>query len=68
LGRLAGEMDGAALTVRVSDLVAATPLASVTRTVKVWEVAVAPTFPLMMPVEAPMVRPLGKVPDEIDQV
>jgi len=61
-------IDGATFTVMVSDLVAEAPFTSVTFTVKVWEVAPAPTVPPMVPLEAPMVRPLGSVPDEIDQV
>ena len=58
-------IDGAALTVMVSDLVAATPSASVSLTVNVEVVAAAPTVPEMTPVEALMVRPLGRVPVEM---
>ena len=64
-GRVVVVMVGAALTVTVSDLVAATPSASASLTVKVCVVAPAPTVPEMTPVEALMVRPLGKEPVEM---
>ena len=61
-GRVVVVMDGAALTVTVSDLVAVTESASVRSTVKVCVVAEALTFPEMTPVVALMVRPLGRTP------
>ena len=59
--------DGAALTVMLSDFVAATLLLSVTLTVKVWLVAEPPTVPEMTP---PLLRlrPLGSDPLEMLQV
>ena len=65
VARLAVVIDGAALTVMDSDLVAATPSASVTLTVKVWLVAAAPTVPEMTPLEELMVRPVGRDPAEM---
>ena len=60
-------MATAAFTVIVSDLVALTPSASVRVTVKVWLVAVAPTVPVIAPVEAFSVSPLGRDPVVTDQ-
>ena len=51
VARLAVVIDGAPLTVMVSDWVSETPLVSVTWTVKVCDVAAAPTVPEMTPVE-----------------
>ena len=59
---------GRAVDRDVSDWVSETPLVSVTWTVKVWLVAVAPTVPEMTPVEALIERPLGSVPAEMLQL
>ena len=55
-------------TVIVSDFVPDTPLASVAATVKVCEVALAPTVPEMTPVLATRLRPVGNVPPVMLQV
>ena len=68
MARLAVVMEGAPLTVMLSDWVSETPLVSVTWTVKVWLVAAAPTVPEMTPVEELIERPLGSVPAEMLQL
>jgi hypothetical protein len=60
--------DGAATTVMVSDFVPEIPWVSCTLTVKVSLTAPAPTVPLIVPVELLIVRPVGRMPLEIDQV
>jgi hypothetical protein len=60
--------DGAAFTVMVSDFVPEMPWASCTLTVKVSLTAAEPTVPLIVPVELLIVRPVGRMPLEIDQV
>jgi hypothetical protein len=61
-------MLGAAATVMVSTWVSETPSASVAWTVKVSLTAAEPTVPLIVPVELLIVRPVGRMPLEIDQV
>jgi hypothetical protein len=64
--RVVVETVGGAFTVIVSDLVAATPSASVKATVKVWEVADAPTGPLIVPEVVLRLKPVGKEPTLTD--
>jgi hypothetical protein len=59
---------GTAATVMVRDWVSETPCASVAWTVKVSLTAADPTVPLIVPVELLIVRPVGRMPLEIDQV
>jgi len=61
-------MTGEAATVMERDLVAVTPLASVTSTVKVLVEAEAPTVPLITPVRGSRLSPVGRLPVEMLQV
>jgi hypothetical protein len=58
---------GGGSIVRVSAFVALLLLPSVSRTVKL-AMPFAEGVPLIIPVEAPRVRPAGRVPAEIDHV
>ena len=59
---------GGTFTVIVSDFVPDTPLASVAATVKVCEVALAPTVPDITPLLPVKLRPVGKVPPLMLQI
>lgn len=57
---------GGTFTVIVSDFVAVTPSASVKATVNVWDVADAPTGPLIVPDVVLRLKPVGKEPTLTD--